>query len=129
MEQLMSHLNDETFSLHLVRYHNSNARNGLRDLDLYIQMLLARFENSSNGKRRVTPAEIEIIKTTADDILHHFIVAEEVVNSIAAYQHQTLLESTISETEDMSPLGGFSRAMERPRKSGKEQPQTNNART
>lgn len=103
MDQLMAHLNDEKFPIQLVRYHNSQARNGLRDLDVYIQMLIARFDNAKSVRRRVTPNEIEVIKTVVDNVLQHFLIAEDVVNDIAAHHHENMVNATISETEDMVP--------------------------
>ncbi len=105
MEQLMAHLNDEKFARHLARYHNSQARDGLRDLDLYIQMLIARFDNSTNTKLRVKAHEITIIKTTADDILNHFVVAEAIIHEIVEQHAQLVERATISETEDTLSLG------------------------
>lgn len=108
MEQLMANMHDEKFSLYLVRYHNSKVRDSLQDLGLYIQMLIARFDSTTNSKCRVISAEIVLIESAAKETLNHFIIAEEITHAVAQQHHENLINATISETDDLETAFGVS---------------------
>lgn len=100
MKDVMKHLSDDSLKIQLVRYHNTQAWDKLRELSVYIQMLLARIEKSDG--RRVIVTEIEIIGHEAASIASHFRNAEMFAKDIAQEKSREVVDQTISETESIA---------------------------
>lgn len=97
MKEVMKHLSDDSLELHLVRYHNTQAWDKLRDLSAYVQMLLARIESTES--KRVIAAEIDVIVEDAQSAVVHLRNAEMFAKKIAQDHSLAVVNQTITETE------------------------------
>lgn len=99
MKEVMKHLTDDSLELHLVRYHNTQAWDKLRDISGYVQMLLARIENPES--KRVIAAEMDVIVEDAQSAVAHLRNAEMFAKKIAQDHSRAVVNQTITETEHM----------------------------
>jgi|SRR5688572_4185939 len=99
MKEVMKHIGDNTLQRQLVRYHNSQARDKLQELSVYVQMLLARTENERS--KRVLPPEVAVIVHDAESIVSHLNNAEMFANNIAQEKSREVVDQTITETEHL----------------------------
>jgi hypothetical protein len=97
MKDVMKHIADDSLQIHLVRYHNTQAWNRLRELSAYIQMLLARIENVEGSKRIVT-GEIDVIIHDASSVAEHLRNAEMFTMRLAEENRRAAVDETITET-------------------------------
>lgn len=99
MKEVMKHLSEDDLYVHLIRYHNTQAWDKLRDLAAYVQMLLARAENERS--ERVLAPEVSVIVHDADSIVSHLNNAEMFAKSVAHRKSREVVDQTINETEHL----------------------------